>query len=681
MSSPSRVALLLLLLSTTTHAQRLYGQHKSLELLMAPTYPSERCAFYDVRRLSWLSVQQLQRNAPSESDIRRWPRLGELSQRDGPNLTVCDGYGISRRQRIVTPCEECPGEPFRREVWSVLLCSPAASIAPLPPPTGPPVSLLLIGSDHNNHGLFAQVERVLNQLHLAEYLGLPPYVYLGRKVHAAPWSCDVGENQYFSAAYTQHGGNVWEYYFEQVSTYEIGSPTLQGRPVRLLMASAEDARRHAIYVSRDAVTSYFEFKRYDKDLHEIRTRVRRMGALLVGKWVRIKPEIRKEAAGMLREWRGGGGSAADGGGGAMTPLLGVHLRGTDKVTHPKIPIQRFFKPIDAYLQAYPNAKILLCSDDASYHARMRKRYGEEKLVSASTGYSTDNIVRDPSIDRYQKGRSGLLDALLLAHTDFLLKGTSSLSEFALWYNPSLIERHMDLQIEGDGAESATYKSLIPKWMGGPYEPAPLTAEQQPAAMLAKLAAGTSAAGRPAERLEATAVQQSIDQAAASVEQGGGFGGRRARRRKRNVMAPNTRRQQRRQLKKALTIKEVAGDEWAKVSKVPEWPLPATSPQDIAVAADPGAHAELAAAIRYTQIKSGSCAGKGLKLLSMAECEILAGQQSFHFIGRTSERNEYPGCVLWEPNHVEFNNHADEKMGCGGGDKSGRPPSCLCGAPK
>ena len=294
----------------------------------------------------------------------------------------------------------------------------------------------------------------------------------------------------------------------------------------------------------------------------------------------------------------------------MTPLLGVHLRGTDKVTHPKIPIQRFFKPIDAYLQAYPNAKILLCSDDASYHARMRKRYGEEKLVSASTGYSTDNIVRDPSIDRYQKGRSGLLDALLLAHTDFLLKGTSSLSEFALWYNPSLIERHMDLQIEGDGAESATYKSLIPKWMGGPYEPAPLTAEQQPAAMLAKLAAGTSAAGRPAERLEATAVQQSIDQAAASVEQGGGgFGGRRARRRKRNVMAPNTRRQQRRQLKKALTIKEVAGDEWAKVSKVPEWPLPATSPQDIAVAADPGAHAELAAAIRYTQIKSGSCSGE------------------------------------------------------------------------
>jgi hypothetical protein len=113
-----------------------------------------------------------------------------------------------------------------------------------------------------------QVERVLNQLHLAEYLGLPPYIYLGRKVHAAPNSCDVGENQYFAGG-AGHGPNVWEYYFEQVSSYRIGEPTLHGRPVRLLMAPAEDARRHAIYRSRDAVCSYFEFKRCDR--HELHT--------------------------------------------------------------------------------------------------------------------------------------------------------------------------------------------------------------------------------------------------------------------------------------------------------------------------------------------------------------------------------------------------------------------------
>ena len=48
--------------------------------------------------------------------------------------------------------------------------------------------------------LFAQVERVLNQLHLAGARGLVPHVFLGRKAFASPTSCEVGENQYFDAA-------------------------------------------------------------------------------------------------------------------------------------------------------------------------------------------------------------------------------------------------------------------------------------------------------------------------------------------------------------------------------------------------------------------------------------------------------------------------------------------------
>ena len=120
--------------------------------------------------------------------------------------------------------------------------------------------MLLISSDHNNHGLFAQVERVLNQLLLAENLGLPAFVYLGRKVAAAPWSCDVGENQYFDA---KRGSNVWEYYFEPVSSYRLGDPTLNGRPVRLLLAPEADARRHGIRTSRDAVCSVKVFEPWD----------------------------------------------------------------------------------------------------------------------------------------------------------------------------------------------------------------------------------------------------------------------------------------------------------------------------------------------------------------------------------------------------------------------------------
>lgn len=61
--------------------------------------------------------------------------------------------------------------------------------------------------------------------------------------------------------------------------------------------------------------------RYDETLHEIRTRVRTLGARLVQRWVRVRKELREEAAGLLRRWRAN-----------STRLLGVHLRGTDKVT-------------------------------------------------------------------------------------------------------------------------------------------------------------------------------------------------------------------------------------------------------------------------------------------------------------------------------------------------------------
>ena len=45
-------------------AQRLYGQHVSLDALMAPTYAGERCQFYDVRRLSFQAVQQVAAGKP-----------------------------------------------------------------------------------------------------------------------------------------------------------------------------------------------------------------------------------------------------------------------------------------------------------------------------------------------------------------------------------------------------------------------------------------------------------------------------------------------------------------------------------------------------------------------------------------------------------------------------------------
>jgi len=234
----------------------------------------EFCVWYDVVKQSW-------RPGSQDGADSRWPRIGELVGRSATNGTLCDGYGSRQfgERTVRIPCAQCPGDPYKRDTWSVLQCSrtPLVPISQRISPAWRPLSVLgsaprgvlLVVSDHNNHGLFAQVERVLNQLHLAAERGLTPHVFLGHKVFNAPDACDVGENQYYERG---RGPNVWDYYFEPVSEYTTGAATLGGRPVRLFSASVEDARRYAIRTAGDAVTSYFEFKRYSEEsAHAIRT--------------------------------------------------------------------------------------------------------------------------------------------------------------------------------------------------------------------------------------------------------------------------------------------------------------------------------------------------------------------------------------------------------------------------
>lgn len=300
------------------------------------------------------------------------------------------------------------------------------------------------------------------------------------------------------------------------------------------------------------------------------------------------------------------------------------------MTHPKIATERFTRVIDRYVAAHPDALVVLATDDRAYHGALAARYGP-RLVSGGTGYATRNVVRDPSLGRYEKGRSGLVDALLLAHCDFVLKGTSSLSEFSLWYNPSLIERHLDLQIDGAGATSAAYTSRVPTWAGGPYEPPPLERGSSPRAMLARLLEGA-----PPGSAEAATRGDGRAGRAAGLGPAAGRGRRRAAGRGRRAVSERRRR---------------------------------------------------GAAPSHRAITSGTCAGVGLALLGKRECRALAESLGRKFIGETREPGEFPGCVSWRAGHgaegapefgvVEYNAHADEARGCTQGER--RTGECLCGA--
>ena len=72
--------------------------------------------------------------------------------------------------------------------------------------------MLLAVSDNAGHGLFATVERVINQVLYARAKGLEPFVYVGELVFAEGTSCEHGPQPYFDPA---QGDNLWEYFFEQ----------------------------------------------------------------------------------------------------------------------------------------------------------------------------------------------------------------------------------------------------------------------------------------------------------------------------------------------------------------------------------------------------------------------------------------------------------------------------------
>lgn len=56
------------------------------------------------------------------------------------------------------------------------------------------VDVLLATSDHFGHGVFALVQRVLNQIHLGRSLGLEVAVFLGERTFMEPQACEYGVN-------------------------------------------------------------------------------------------------------------------------------------------------------------------------------------------------------------------------------------------------------------------------------------------------------------------------------------------------------------------------------------------------------------------------------------------------------------------------------------------------------
>lgn len=413
---------------------------------------------------------------PFEGRVQRMA-AGEAVIAGGvPPQGLCEGYQGAALEAGAprVACAECPADKPRAEGYAVLQCdardgsvvhmtSAYAIAAPSPSPRAQPVTVLLAVSDHTNHGLFAQIERVLNQLRFAALKGYVPAVHLGALAWAPHDACDVGPNAYHSAAV---GPSVWEYLFDPVSTYRLGDETVAAGGVIAPVREVRVVHVLQLYGYGELsppVTAYHDFHTYDA---AYRLRVRALASRLVHQWARPKAEILARVAHLVRQMRKGMKDEH--------PLLGVHLRGTDKTVHPMVAVDPFVQLARRYLAAHEGSKVFVATDDPGMYREFVSAVGEDKVVRGNepthlrSGASEAREDVDwrrvlPSAAKTRaKAADALIDALLLSHCDFLLKSTSALSEFAIWYNLALHESHIDLQLVGN----AIAQQPRPAWACG-----------------------------------------------------------------------------------------------------------------------------------------------------------------------------------------------------------------------
>ncbi|KAL1525576.1 hypothetical protein AB1Y20_020430 [Prymnesium parvum] len=301
------------------------------------------------------------------------------------------------------------------------------------------VHVLIATYDHYGHGLLAIVQRVINQLWLARGLGHEPFVFLGERPFAEPQACEYGSSTYFEASL---GSNMWDYWFRQPGDYRLGMRSVRGRRISSLEVAAVG------HADRSGPVRAYGSPRYYNRVERQMIRLAAHQFVGVGGAKLVRGSIRRRAHSLFREWRQ-----------FSTHVLGIHVRGTDKVVQPKVPPEAYFPFIDAYLAAFKDAAVFVATDDKGYMERIRSRYralnstgrlltaaAADKARTFSTSRDDVLLAESAAISAYEKGAGVLVDALLLSQCDFLLKATSAVAEFALWANPSLHHRHLDLQI-------------------------------------------------------------------------------------------------------------------------------------------------------------------------------------------------------------------------------------------
>ena len=281
-------------------------------------------------------------------------------------------------------------------------------------------------------GFFSLVFQAVGQAHLAEKTGAVPVVYFNK--HCPYWS-DAGY---------EGARNVWEYYFEPLSDgrveslFAVPKETLEGLSVAEFTELSAGTRI-------TATCRYPDVIEYGSPIGVSRQRSFVHG--LLKKHLRIRPHIHRK----LDEFCAAHFSTR--------PILGVHYRGVEKahgkkkdwvVSRKTADLKAFYlKEMSRYMRKHPSAKIFVATDSREFLEETRALFGEAVLFLNATRLEKSEEAVGLHFREEAKtqgpllGEEVLLDALILARTNFLIHGISNVSNAALFFNPQL--RHIDIE--------------------------------------------------------------------------------------------------------------------------------------------------------------------------------------------------------------------------------------------
>ena len=138
-------------------------------------------------------------------------------------------------------------------------------------------------------------------------------------------------------------------------------------------------------------------------------------------------------------------------------MLGVHVRLTDVAAGAEgrqtVGLEQIMAAVDAWLAKKPDGGIYLASDDqraiAAFGQRYTGRIAFQDCLRSQDGTSIHGHYDvGVSGSPYQKGREVLIDALLLARCNHLIRTHSRVTAFSLCWNLDLTYRDLEREILG-----------------------------------------------------------------------------------------------------------------------------------------------------------------------------------------------------------------------------------------